>query len=135
MTRARTQMLLLALYGASGVLAWLAPGTTGEILAIDDVERTSAALFVIRVLGAASLLIALLLFFFIANEPAGRRLMLTLALYEVLVILAGGLSYGADDLEARTLLLTIASSGVLALLSAWGGFFAGRVGGKTAEAG
>lgn len=134
MTRARTQMLLLVLYGALGLLAWLAPGATGEVFGIDDIERTSAALFVIRIFGASSLLVALLLFFFIANEPAGRRLMLTLALYEVLVILAGILSYGADDLAGRTLTVTVAGSGLLALLNVWGGFFAGRAGGAAQTA-
>lgn len=133
MTRARTQMLLLVLYGAVGLLAWLAPGATGEIFGIDDVERTSSALFALRIFGASSLLVALLLFFFITNESASRRLMLTLAIYEVLVIFAGVLSYGADDLAGRTLLVTVAGSGLLALLNAWGGFFAGRVG-ATAEA-
>lgn len=125
-TRARTQILLMALYGLIGVGAFLAPGLVADILMMEDGDRTSDTLFLMRVFGASSGLIALLLFFFIANAGAGRRLMVTLALYEALAIVGAFLAYTADDLGADTTVISMAGSAVLAVLSIWGGFGAER---------
>lgn len=124
MSRAQTQILLILLYGAVGVLSVLAPGTTARIFDFGEAERTDATLYLIRIFGASSILIALLFFFFIVNTSASRRLLLTIAIYEALIITVTLLSLAANDLATRPALISIFGSALLALIAIWGGTFA-----------
>jgi hypothetical protein len=116
-------MLLIALYGVTGAAAFLAPGTTSRIFAVDETDRTSEVLFLMRAFGALAIFIATLLFFFIVNSSASRRLMLTAALYEGLVAAGAVLAYSADDLSGRTAAISASGSLLLGLLGLWGGLF------------
>ncbi len=124
--RAQTQLLLIVLYGLTGVLSLLAPGLTASLFAIPDADQTAPVLYLVRVFGASALLVALLLFFFLMNFDASRRLMLTLAIYEGVIIAATLLSFVRDDLGGSTTLVVVFGSAVLALLNTWGSFYAER---------
>lgn len=124
MTRARTQFLILVLYALFGVVALFTPGFIFDALGTPSIDRTPPAMLLMRVFGAASLGIALALFFFIADAVSGRRMMRAAAAMEIGVIAAAILSLGADDLETRAGLVIFISAGIMALLNLFGGFLA-----------
>lgn len=124
MTRARTQLLLLAVYAGLGLLALLAPGFILDFFGASSADRTPIALLMTRALGAACLGVGLALFFFIADAAAGRKLMRVLAGGSVGAVVAAILSLGADDLSTRAGLLPIVVTAALALLNFYGGFIA-----------
>lgn len=124
MSRTRTQLLIMVIYLAFGVLALLAPGIVMDILGISSADRSPVAILMTRASGAASLGAALALFFFIADATSGRRMMRALAGLEGAVIVAVVLSLGADDLGTRAGLLVAVLAGALALLNLYGGFLA-----------
>lgn len=124
MTRARTQFLLLVIYVLFGIVALITPGFVFDMLGTSPFDRSPAALVLMRVFGAASLGVALALFFFIADVTSGRRMMRAAAAVEIGVIAAAILSLGADDLETRAGLVIFISAGALALLNLFGGFLA-----------
>ncbi|MBA2452101.1 MAG: hypothetical protein H0V47_02935 [Chloroflexia bacterium] len=124
MTRARTQFLILVIYSLFGTVALFTPGFIFDALGTSAFDRSPAALLLMRVFGAASLGVALALFFFIADVTSGRRMMRAAAALEIGVIAAAILSLGADDLDTRAGLVIFISAGALALLNLFGGFLA-----------
>lgn len=124
MTRARTQLLILAIYALFGAVALLAPGIVFDVLSTSSFDRSPVAALLMRAFGAASLGVALALFFFIADVTSGRRMMRAAAAMEAAVIAAAVLSLGADDLDTRAGLVIFVLSGALGLLNLFGGFLA-----------
>ena len=86
MGRSQTQIVLILVYGFTGTLSSLVPGTTADLFAVPDPDQTPSALFLVRAFGASQSLIALLLFFFIVSRSATHRLMITLPAYEGLIL-------------------------------------------------
>jgi hypothetical protein len=124
MTRARVQLLIMALYLTFGITTIMLPGILLDVLGISSVDRSPVALLMTRAFGAACVGLAIGLFFLIANHSAGRRLMRAYAGLEGAVIAATVLSLGADDIGLRAGLLVAILSGVLGLLNLFGGFLA-----------
>lgn len=124
MTRARTQLLIMAVYTVFGFTALFTPGIVLDILGTADADRSPVTSLLVRGIGATGLGVALALFFFIADATSGRRMMRALAALEATAIAAAVLSLGADDLSDRAALMVFVWSGLLALLNLYGGFLA-----------
>ncbi|HEX2281458.1 MAG TPA: hypothetical protein VHG52_06820 [Thermomicrobiales bacterium] len=124
MTRARTQLLIMAMYVVFGFTALLTPGVMLDILGTAEVDRSPVAYMLIRGIGATGLGAALALFFFIADATSGRRMMRAVAALEATVIVGVALSLGADDLPGRAAVVVFLWSGLLVLLNLYGGFLA-----------
>ena len=124
MTRARTQFLIIVIYALFAAVALFTPGFVFDTLGTSSFDRSPAALLLMRVFGAASLGVALALFFFIADVTFGRRMMQAAAAMKIAIIAAAILALGADDLNTRAGLVVFLSAGALALLNLFGGFLA-----------
>ncbi len=124
MTRARIQLLIMAIYALVGVVALLTPGYIFDVLGTSPFDRSPTTLLLMRMCGAADLGVALALFFFIADDTSGRRMMRAAAGLEIAVIVAAVLSLGADDLDTRAGMTIFLAAGAMALLNLYGGFLA-----------
>lgn len=124
MTRARTQLLVMAMYIVFGFTALFTPGVMLDILGTADADRSSVTNMLVRGIGATGLGVSLALFFFILDATSGRRMMRALAALEATAIAAAVLSLGADDLSGRAALMVFLWSGSLVLLNLYGGFLA-----------
>jgi hypothetical protein len=135
MTRARTQLLIMVLYLAFGLVAVVMPDIVFDVLGIPSDDRSPIASLMTRAFGAVCLGLALALFFLISDATAGRRLMRALAGLEAAIIVAVVLSLGADDISLRAGLLVAILSGAIGLFNLFGGLLAPIKLEKATEAG